>query len=222
MREQMSEFNPTQALAALHEARAGAAVRTTQGDWRYELGYGALAGLLVGGQGLGAPLSIFASSLAAIGLSALATARARRSGMWVSGIAPRRARWVALGLGVITLFAAFGVVWARRAGMAWVAWPAGIGMAAIAIMASRLWRWVYRSDTADATDMQEDFLSRRPQLLLVALGLAVFAAAGGMALYAQHGADEGWIGYAIGVGIGVLAAAGLYTLKRAGVLGARR
>lgn len=221
MRDQPTEFHPEQALAALHQSRADAAMRKVPGGWRYGLAYGALAGLLVAGQGLPPPLNIVISSLVTIGLGLLATAWARHSGVWVSGVTPRRARWVALGLGVITLAAAFGVVWARRAGLAWVAWPAGLGVAVVAVMAARLWRWVYRSDMADATDMKDDFLSRRPQLLLVGLGLAVFAAAGAMALFAKHGADDVWLSYAIGVGIGVLVAAGLYALKATGRLGRR-
>jgi len=215
------DFTATAALAALHDTRAAWAKRPPQKTMRYDVIYGSVVGVMIGGQALGAPLNVVASLGGGILVGLLTLRSARKSGVWVSGVGPKRARWVALGLGVVFILAAVGVFEAARMGMAWIGWPAGLAAGLVGFAASRLWRRVYRSDVADATDIKPDVFSRRPQLTLIGLGGAVIIAAVGFALATgQLGAE--WFFYALGIGVGVMFMAVMMTVVRSVALRRRK
>lgn len=206
------DFDAQHALAAVRAARGDLATRVGERSWSYDSVYGALAGAMVAGQALPLPLNILASTLGVVGLTVLARSWARRTGVWVGGMDPRGARWVSLGLGAVIALLSFGVLWAGRAGEAWIAAPAGLAAALVAIAGSRLWRRLY------LRGLERDFAApdpsglNAPGIVLSAIGAVMLLAAG--ALYAGGWADAFWTGCMIGTGLVLLAAPLLLRLKR--------
>lgn len=212
------DFTAASALAAMQESRAAWAGRSSGKGARYQVLYGLIVGILVGGQALDAPFNLVTTLGCAAAISLLTLYCVRKSGVWVTGIGPQRARWVAVGFGVLAIGAAMSVYWAAHHGMAWVGWPAGAVMTVIGALAARLWRWVYRSDMLDATDTRPDSISRRPQLILFGMGLVLLLAAALFALFGG-GVDGAMFAYSLGAAIGIFVVGGGFTLVRA--LGAR-
>lgn len=140
--------DPQAALASIQEARAGLA-GTTGYPAVYDLFYGAACALLVAGPGLPPPWSAIAPPVAMSGIAILVVWWRKRHGWWISGVSPRRARWVAFGLGAV-LVALLGLtVHGRGPGPSWLYLVSG-GLAFVASIAgSRLWMQVWRRELAE-------------------------------------------------------------------------
>ena len=207
MTDQMQSFSAGEALDAMGLARADLAAKMSEGSWRYDLTYSALAGLIVGGQALPLGWSGGASLLGAGALSLLARDWARKKGVWVCGVTPRRARWVSLGLGiVIAALCAWVFFVTYRGGSRWVAAPAALVAAGCALAGSRLWRRVF------LIDLKDGLAGPRMSLgLLVGLGGCAILGAGGAFLLQADSVVVGWL---VGVGIGMMGMAGAMMVRR--------
>ena len=141
--------DPHEALAAIRAARAD-----FPGPVDYPLGYdllyGAVCALLVAGQGMPRPWGFIALPLAMAGLVLMIVAWRKRFGWWVSGYSPRRARWVAFGLGAVLLGLIGLSLYGRYGGPDWL-WLVSGGLGFVtAIVGSRLWMRVWRRELAEA------------------------------------------------------------------------
>ncbi len=210
-----NEFNAAQALSAVHGARAELAARLDEGSWRYDLTYSALAGVIVAGQALPLGWNGLASLAGAGALGLLARDWARRKGVWVCGVTPRRARWVSLALG-ISIGVLCGLVFLLTYGgvSRWIALPAAVVAAAMALGGSRLWRRVFRQD------LREDFGGPSLSMGLL-LGLGLLTGAGSGVAYLLK-APEMLVAWLLGMGIGMCGMAGAFVLRRRLRLGAAR
>lgn len=141
-----------EALASIKLSRAAVAERLTTGSVTYDLIYSALAGGMVAAWVAPMPWAPIIIGACSLGLGLLARTWARKRGVWVSGVTPGRARWVAIGLGVVAVGASFSALYLSRLGGQTAA-ILGLGLltAVIAYGASRLWLRVFRRETgADA------------------------------------------------------------------------
>lgn len=141
-----------EALDSLKQSRAAVAERLTAGSVTYDLIYSALVGAMVAGFALPRPWPFVCIGVSCLGLGLLARDWTQRRGVWVSGVTPPRARWVAIGLGVLMVGFLLGAVRVADVGGQT---PAILGLAGaaagIAFAASRLWLRVFRRETgADA------------------------------------------------------------------------
>jgi hypothetical protein len=143
MTDPLLDFDPKTALGLVQEARGDVAERVSRIGVAYDLAYAVLAGGMVAAQALPFPLNIFGIAVGVTGLAVLSQQWAKRTGVWVSGVSPRRARWVAITLGVLMALAMVGLVYASRVGMGWLALPVGGGAGIAAFFFSRLWRRVW-------------------------------------------------------------------------------
>lgn len=134
------------ALEALNRTQADMAERTAP-HWSWGLAYAAVCGLMVGGQGVAEPWNMLSVGLGVSALALLIQRWKDRTGFWVSGVAPRRARWVAIGLGVVML--GLMVLNIRYSGAhgGWIG-PVGTGLLAAiaAFVAGELWMRVWRKE----------------------------------------------------------------------------
>lgn len=142
--------DPAAALAAIQASRRAIHDRVAGKGWRYDLAYSALIAGMVAGQVLEAPFNITASALGVLGLAVIFQAETRRTGLRVTGVSPARARWVAIGLGLVMAVVMLGLVWLKRApgapSVGVLAAGAGALTFALALIGSRLWRRVYRAE----------------------------------------------------------------------------
>ncbi len=207
MSDPSDTFNPTQALDAVHSTRADLASRLDEGSWRYDLIYSGLAGVIVGGQALPMGWNALASVVGAGALGLLARDWARRKGVWVCGVTPRRARWVSVGLGLaIGALCAAVFFMTYNGGSRWIALPAGLAAAVAALIGSRLWRQVYRRD------LQDDFAAPRMSMgLLFLMGLAAMVGSGLSHLLNTEEMVTAWL---LGVGIGMTGMAAFMMARR--------
>jgi hypothetical protein len=142
--------SPAEALAAIQASRQSVHDRVASGGWRYDLTYAAIVAAMVGGQGLDTPYNVLASSLGVLGLAVIFQHETRRTGLRITGVSPRRARWVAIGLGLAFAAAIVGMALVRRASpeipQTVVAAIAAAAVFVVALAGSRLWRRVYRAE----------------------------------------------------------------------------
>ena len=142
--------NPAEALEAIARSRRAVHDRVATGGWRYDLIYAALVAAMVGGQALDMPFNIFASTFGVLGLAVIFQHESRRTGLRITGVSPRRARWVAIGLGVVLGAVMLGLVGLRLRAPDAPFFAIGAGAAvvafALALAGSRLWRRVYRAE----------------------------------------------------------------------------
>lgn len=142
--------DPAEALAAIQASRRAIHDRVAGKGWRYDLTYSALIAGMVAGQVLDAPFNIAASSVGVLGLAVIFQIETRRTGLRVTGVSPARARWVAIGLGLVMAAVMLGLVWLKRTAGApsvgVLAIGAGALAFALALIGSRLWRRVYRAE----------------------------------------------------------------------------
>ena len=143
---------PAEALEAIRQSRAAAERQVARGSWCYDLTYSAIVAAMVGSQALDMPFSTLTIAAGVLALAVLFRRYSDRLGVTVTGMAPRRARWVAIGLGMalIPLMLAAIVLNYRHpplhiqllgmAGLVVVAF-------AVALAGSRLWLRVYRRET---------------------------------------------------------------------------
>jgi len=142
--------SPAEALAAIRDSRDAVARRVAKGSWTYDLTYSAVTAVMIGAHAFPSPVGVLGSSFGALGLALLSRQWAAKNGVFVSGVSPRRARWVALGLGVVLVGMILGVVWARREGVWWLPLPLAAATFVASLTASRLWLRVYRAETGQA------------------------------------------------------------------------
>ncbi|MGV8928341.1 MAG: hypothetical protein ACOH1E_01190 [Brevundimonas sp.] len=134
---------PAEALASITAARTAVGERLKV-HWGYDVLYGLSCAGIVGSHGLPQPWSFGVLGLSLAGLAGMVHLWRKQTGMWVSGISPPRARWVAFGLGVILLGLMFGSLYLERVtGLWWISLAAGAVAGVIAVVASRLWMRVY-------------------------------------------------------------------------------
>ncbi|CAN5353097.1 hypothetical protein BH09PSE1_BH09PSE1_27960 [soil metagenome] len=145
------EQTPAQALEAIRQSRnqVRETVRDQKGASRYALIYSAIAAVMVGGQVLSMPLNVLCSAGGAVALALLARSWSQRTGVWVSGVTPGKARWVAIGLGALMLALMLAAVWAGQAGRLWAGLPLGALAFFLAWGGSVLWVRVFLAETRD-------------------------------------------------------------------------
>lgn len=144
----MTNFNeipsPAEALETVRRSREATAERLVHHAGWYNLCYAVVVGGMVVCQGFDAPINIIGTSLCTVVLVVMMQVLANRTGLRLTGLTPPRARWVAVGLGVVMAFVLFAAAAANRLGLGWpvVGLLAVVG-ALIAWFASRLWLKVY-------------------------------------------------------------------------------
>ena len=143
---------PAEALAAIQRSQQDIQRKVAAGSWRYDIGYSAICAMMVGTQALDMPLSTLGVAVGVLLLTVLFRREANRLGVSITGLSPRRARWVAIGLGLVLIplmvlaillnhFATSGVMLALGA-------AALMATAFIfCLIGSRLWLRVYRRET---------------------------------------------------------------------------
>lgn len=146
---------PAEALAAIEASRRTVHDRVATHGWRYDLAYSAIVAGMVGTQALDIPFNVSGMTLGVLALVLMFRAEARRTGVKVTGVSPRNARWVAIALGAVFAGAMLGMVMARR-----LVDPIQLPLVVAAVMAaafvivlfgSRLWRRVYRAEMGTGT-----------------------------------------------------------------------
>jgi len=140
--------DPHEALASIKAAREGLA-RPIDYPVGYDLLYGAVCGLLVAAPGAPQPWSFALLPIAMAGLALMVMSWRKTYGWWVSGYSPKRARWVAFGLGAVFVGLILLSLHGRGAGPDWLFLVSGgLGFVA-AIAGSRLWMRVWRRELAE-------------------------------------------------------------------------
>ena len=143
------QTNPAEALAAMRRSRAALGDRLEGPGWYlpvYSLGAGGIPASIA----LDVPWTNLA--LAAFTILILLSHRAwvRHTGVSVLGVTPRRARWVAFGLGaVLTVIAGLSFYLKMERDLWWG--PLALAPLAFAAgwLATRLWLKVYRAELAE-------------------------------------------------------------------------
>lgn len=147
----VSDPSPAEALAAIASSRKTVHDRVALGGWRYDLTYAALVAGMVGGQALDNPFNVSASTLGLLGLVLLFQHETRRTGLRITGVSPRHARWVAIAIGLVAAAIIVGLTIVRRQSpgtdVAVVAALAAASAFVAALVGSRIWRRVYRAET---------------------------------------------------------------------------
>lgn len=144
-------IDPAEALALVQRSRTGVAAKVDEGSWRYDLCYSALAAAMVAGWALPGPLPVVTIALCCTLLALLARTWAQKTGVFVNGATPKRARWVAFALsGAVGVAMVGGLYLARERGLWWAPLVLAPVAFAAALAGSRLWRGVYRAETGGA------------------------------------------------------------------------
>lgn len=146
---------PAEALAAIATSRKTVHDRVAVGGWRYDLTYAVIMAVMVGGQAFDNPWNVTASSLGVLALVVLFQHEARRTGLRITGVSPRNARWVAIVIGLAAAALMIGVTIARRSlpevDVGVIA-AATVALAfAAGLIGSRVWRRVYRAEMGAGT-----------------------------------------------------------------------
>ena len=152
---QQSGPTPAEALAAIASSRKTVHDRVAVGGWRYDLTYAAIMAVMVGGQAFDNPWNVTASSLGVLALVVLFQHEARRTGLRITGVSPRHARWVAIAIGLAAAAVIVAVTIVRRQSpetdVAVVAALAAAAAFVAALVGSRIWRRVYRAEMGAKT-----------------------------------------------------------------------
>jgi hypothetical protein len=145
--------DPAKALASIREARTAMTEKNFRYPLAYDLAYGACCGLLVAGQGLPQPYAVMTVPLGLIGLAVMVHWWKEKFGFWVDGFQPKRARWAAIGLGLVMVAAMLTNVAGRQLGWPWWVPLATGGVAFVAaIVGGRLWMRLYRRELAETVE----------------------------------------------------------------------
>lgn len=142
---------PAEALESIRQSRAAVADRMGKTSWTYDVIYSSITAVMIAGQVAPLPFNIFASAGGACAFAFLARKWAQKTGVFVSGVTPKRARWVAVGLGGVVAVLMLAALWAGRAHHAWMAIPLGLIGFVAATIGSRLWMRVFRAEIQDLT-----------------------------------------------------------------------
>lgn len=143
--------DPAEALAAIQRARTDVHRKVAEGSWRYDLTYSAITAGMIGSQALNMPLSTLGIALGVIALALLLRSESERTGLTITGLTPKGARWVAFSLGGVFLVLMISVlILARKAPSQDVLVFGTVAVMALAFGAalagSRMWRRVYRRE----------------------------------------------------------------------------
>ncbi len=146
--------SPAEALADIARSRKVVRDRVAGGGWRYDLTYAAIAAVMIGGQALDNPFNVSASTLGLLALVLLFQQESRRTGLRVTGMSPRWARWVAVAMGLVAALIIVGVAIIRHRfqeiDVAVVAGVSGAAGFVMVLVGSRVWRRVYRAEMGAA------------------------------------------------------------------------
>jgi hypothetical protein len=141
---------PAEALAAIEKSRRAVHDRVAGGGWRYDLTYSVIAAGMVAGQVFDVPYNVLASTLGVLGLTIIFQRETRRTGLKLTGLSPRWARWVAIGIGLLFAAAMIGLMVIRRQSpdtqVGLIAGVAAVVTFVVALIGSRIWRRVYRAE----------------------------------------------------------------------------
>ena len=145
------DHNPQEALASIQEARASVG-QSLDYPFAWDLFYGAILGLMVGGAGLPQPWSTLTLVLSLAALALMVRWWRNRVGWWVDGYSPPRARWVAIGMAAI-MIALMGLsFWTRLFdGPVWAPVVAGVLAGVTGVVGGRLWMRAYRRDLLEGS-----------------------------------------------------------------------
>ena len=142
------DFAPEDALQAVRKSQAMVAERFTRGGRLYDVIYAVLVGALAAGMALPSPFAFVNEGVVLIGLILLARWWKGRTGVWLSGVEPKKARWVAVGLGLAAAMTSAGCLyWTHAGGGAWLPIALGVVMAVLAYASARLWTRIYRRES---------------------------------------------------------------------------
>lgn len=135
------------ALEQIRQTREQTLGKMDYWPWWYDAGYALACGLLVAGPGFSTTISMACVAVAIAILVTIMRVWQDRTGVWVNGYTPRRARWAAFGLAAI-LVGLIGVnLWFGRVqGMVWVPLASGLAAAALGVVGMRIWMRLYRID----------------------------------------------------------------------------
>lgn len=148
MTDPVENQSPAEALEAARQSRGAVAQRLTQGSWLYDLAYGSLTAGIVAAQALEPPLGLVLTSLCTLALVGLMRVWVNKTGVFVTGLSPPRARWVAIGLGVVMAVLMLAAVAVKRSdGPVLHSMLLALAAGLIAIAASRLWLRVFIAET---------------------------------------------------------------------------
>ena len=144
--------DPAEALAAIERAQKDVHRKVGAGSWRYDITYSAVIAGMIGSQALSMPLSAIGTMLGVVALSVMLRRESDRLGVMVTGVSPKRARWVAFGLGMVLVVMILGIIVLQHKAPSTAVLVAGTAAAmvlafCIALAASRLWLRVYRRET---------------------------------------------------------------------------
>ncbi|MDP1618873.1 hypothetical protein [Phenylobacterium sp.] len=137
---------PAEALASISAARTAVGGRVDEKSWTYDLIYSSLAAVMIGAHAFPSPIGVLGSVFGIVGLALLVRTWADRTGVLISGLKPPRARWVSVGLGLVLVAVIFSVIAGRQLELWWVPLPLAAITFVAALVASRLWRRVYRAE----------------------------------------------------------------------------
>jgi hypothetical protein len=116
----------------------------------YDVLFSITCGVFVASQAMPSTIRPFVTLAVVLALISLLIWWRRRLGWWLSGYAPRRARWVTFAMLVPLLGLG---LWAYAAPEPWVAITAGAIATVVAFGASRLWAHVWKRERAEARDV---------------------------------------------------------------------
>lgn len=144
--------DPAEALAAIRQTRQDMHRKVGAGSWSYDLTYSAICAAMVGAQALDEPMNLLAVGAGSLWLAILFRRHSDRLGVSVTGMSPRRARWVAIGIGMIFLpLIVAGILLNHFAPSGALLASGIVGLSAVAfivaLVGSRLWLKVYREET---------------------------------------------------------------------------
>ena len=210
MNDLKGDFDAAQALAAMDQARAALLERASWGSWRYDLIYSVLVVFGVMAQAFPLPVPLAGDALMVAGLVMLARWWRARTGVWINGCTPQRARWVAVGIGLMTGAASLAALIGARQGQGWIAFGLGPVAGLLALAGSRLWRRVYREEV-EAGVVADPAGRRRWTWLTVGAGAACGLLG---AVLALRGVDSYIVGLFVGVAMPLVASPWLFALKR--------
>jgi len=142
--------NPSEALAAIEASRRAVHDRVATNGWRYDIAYAAIVAGMISAQAFGSPYNTAGSVAGLCLLLAMFRAETKRTGLRVTGVSPRYARWVAIGMALLLAGVMVGMVALRRSASD-AMFPTLLAAAAafsfaVALVGSRLWRRVYRAE----------------------------------------------------------------------------
>lgn len=141
---------PAEALAAIRDARGSVVEQMNKAHWSLDVLYGASCAGIVAGAGLPSPIGMTVTAVSICGLAVMVRVWQKQTGVWISGLSPKRARWVSISLGVLLVGLLIASLASGRMVGHW--WPsivfglvAGVG----SVVASRVWMRVYRRELAE-------------------------------------------------------------------------